>query len=171
MTLRSVLIVSLVTLLLGLGTGYGIRSYTAAAQSTAHELADLQAKYADQTDYINRFTELSARAQDLQNQLTQLDTTKTKALSDALTTNASLSSSLAVAQRMRLTGTTCPQSGTSSSQASGPGSLGDAAGVELSTETRHAVFDLRADIISDREKLDYLQGYVRALGLSPPHTP
>lgn len=168
MTLRSVLIVSLATLLLGLGTGYGIRSYTAQAQSTAHELAELQATHDAQTEYLQKIDERDAKAADLQGKLTQLDTDKTKALSDALKTNASLSSNLAVAQRMRLAGTTCSPGGTPSSEASSTGSVGDGGGVELSAETRRAVFDLRADILNDRAKIDYLQGYVQRLGLSPP---
>ena len=43
---------------------------------------------------------------------------------------------------------------------SSTGSVGDAAGVELSAAAGQRVLDIRAGIISDQAKLTYLQGYV-----------
>ncbi|ECE1010979.1 lysis protein, partial [Salmonella enterica] len=52
---------------------------------------------------------------------------------------------------------TVPASATSAS----PGSVGDAATVELSDVAGQNVLNIRAGIISDQEKLKYLQEYVR----------
>ena len=46
---------------------------------------------------------------------------------------------------------------------SSTGSVGDAAGVELSAAAGQRVLDIRAGIISDQAKLTYLQGYVRGV--------
>ncbi|EEK5451792.1 lysis protein, partial [Salmonella enterica] len=43
-----------------------------------------------------------------------------------------------------------------------PGSVGDAATVELSPVAGQNVLDIRAGVISDQEKLKYLQEYIRA---------
>ncbi|EOF5818420.1 lysis system i-spanin subunit Rz [Salmonella enterica] len=51
-----------------------------------------------------------------------------------------------------------PASTTSAS----PGSVGDAATVELSKGAGQNVLDIRAGIISDQAKLKYLQEYIRA---------
>ncbi|EGG5219989.1 hypothetical protein J4S47_005058 [Salmonella enterica] len=53
---------------------------------------------------------------------------------------------------------TVPASTTSAS----PGSVGDAATVELSKGAGQNVLDIRAGIISDQAKLKYLQEYIRA---------
>lgn len=49
------------------------------------------------------------------------------------------------------------------SAATSPGSLGDATSVELSGAAGSAVWDIRGGMISDREKLAYLQEWARAV--------
>ncbi|WP_312669743.1 lysis system i-spanin subunit Rz [Stutzerimonas nitrititolerans] len=49
------------------------------------------------------------------------------------------------------------------SAATGAGSLGDAASVELSAAAGSAVWDIRGGMISDQEKLEYLQEWARAV--------
>lgn len=148
--------------------GYGVRSYMAGKESLAHRVADQDAALAAQKDYLDKIAQRDAWNQELQNKLTALDTEKTHALTQALATNSALRSDLAVAQRMHLKGTSCPAGTAAGGQTGAAGSLGDDPGIELSAETRFAVFDLRAGLISDEAKLEYLQRYIRQLGLSPP---
>lgn len=140
----------------------------AKTQSLAHELADQKANQEAQAAYLAQIEERDRKVHELQLALDQLDTQHTQELKHALDQNSTLRADLAVSQRMRLTGTSCPGQ-PASGQASSPSSLGDGAGVELSPATRQAVFDLRASLISDRAKLDYLQDYIRKVGLSPPN--
>jgi hypothetical protein len=134
----------------------------AGKQKLAHEVSDLQEARDAKDAYLARIAERDAQVEALNKQLADLDTTKTQELNDALETNSALRRDLRVAQRMRLTGTTCPGPA-SSGEAQPPGSVGDATGVELSGATRQAVWDLRASLLSDRAKLDYCQAYVRQL--------
>lgn len=50
---------------------------------------------------------------------------------------------------------------------SGPGSMGDAASVELSDAAGQDVFDIRRGIIEDQRKLAYLQEYARTCSRQP----
>ncbi|EFS7074845.1 lysis protein [Salmonella enterica] len=87
-----------------------------------------------------------------------LDAKYTKELADAQTKNADLQRRLAAGGRVRVKGRcTVPASTTPAST----GSVGDAASVELSTDSGRNVLDIRAGIISDQEKLKYLQDYIR----------
>jgi prophage endopeptidase len=168
MSLRSTLIGSLIALCLGLGTGYAVRSYMAQKDALAHQASEQQAALDADATYLAKLSTRDAAVKDLQNQLTQLDTEKTDALNAAIQTNDSLRGDLAVAQRMRLTGTTCPTWPATVREAGSASSVGHDTWVGLSAQTRYAVFDLRAGIVSDRAKLDYLQRYIRQVGLSPP---
>ncbi|EDS7035908.1 lysis protein, partial [Salmonella enterica subsp. enterica serovar Oranienburg] len=62
------------------------------------------------------------------------------------------------ARRMYVRGK-CPVSG--SGKTTTTGGVGNAATVELSAGAGQNVLDIRAGIISDQEKLKYLQAYVR----------
>ncbi|EJJ8281348.1 lysis protein [Salmonella enterica] len=87
-----------------------------------------------------------------------LDAKYTKELADAKAENDALQRRLAAGGRVRVKGRcTVPASTTSAST----GSVGDAASVELSTDSGRNVLDIRAGIISDQAKLSYLQQYVR----------
>ncbi|EBP9530033.1 lysis protein [Salmonella enterica] len=88
-----------------------------------------------------------------------LDAKYTKELADAKAENDALRRKLDNGGRVRVKGRcTVPASTTTAS----PGSVGDAATVELSPGAGQNVLDIRAGIISDQEKLKYLQEYIRA---------
>ncbi|EGH3092499.1 lysis protein [Salmonella enterica] len=87
-----------------------------------------------------------------------LDAKYTKELADAKAENDALRRKLDNGGRVRVKGRcTVPASTTTAS----PGSVGNAATVELSRDSGQNVLDIRAGIISDQAKLKYLQEYVR----------
>ncbi|EHF4365723.1 lysis protein [Salmonella enterica subsp. enterica serovar 4,5,12:b:-] len=87
-----------------------------------------------------------------------LDAKYTKELADAQTENTDLQRRLAAGSRVRVEGRcSVPASTTSAS----PGGVGDAATVELSPGAEQNVLNIRSGIISDQEKLKYLQDYVK----------
>lgn len=99
-------------------------------------------------------TDMTKRQRDV----AALDAKYTKELADAQTENADLQRRLASGGRVRVKGRcTVPASTTTAS----PGSVGNAATVELSRDSGQNVLDIRAGIISDQAKLKYLQEYVR----------
>lgn len=99
-------------------------------------------------------TDMQTRQRDV----AALDARYTKELADAQTRNTDLQRRLAAGGRVRVKGRcTVPASTTSAS----PGGVGDAATVELSPGAGQNVLDIRAGIISDQEKLKYLQEYIR----------
>lgn len=169
MPTRSTLIASLVTLLLGLGIGYATRSYMAEKQELSRRVTEQKAMLVAQQGYLNQVAKRDAEVKALQDKLTLLDTEKTHDLQQASAANSVLRNDLAVAQRMRLTGTTCPAQRTTPGETSSASSVGDGTGIELSATTRQAVFDLRTSLLEDRAKLEYLQGYLRQVGLAPPN--
>ncbi|EEK5903112.1 lysis protein [Salmonella enterica subsp. enterica] len=93
-----------------------------------------------------------------QRDVTALDAKYTKELADAQTRNADLQRRLAAGGRVRVKGR-CTVS--ASTETASPGSVGHAATVELSPGAGQNVLDIRAGIISDQEKLKYLQEYIR----------
>lgn len=119
-------------------------------------------KYKEQRDTVTHklalanatITDMTKRQRDV----AALDAKYTKELADAKAENDALQRRLAAGSRVRVKGRcTVPASTTSAS----PGGVGDAATVELSPGTGQNVFDIRAGIISDQEKLKYLQEYIR----------
>ncbi|EEN6978625.1 lysis protein [Salmonella enterica subsp. enterica serovar Enteritidis] len=119
-------------------------------------------KYKEQRDTVTHklalanatITDMTTRQRDV----AALDAKYTKELADAKAENDALQRRLAAGGRVRVKGRcTVPASTTSAS----PGGVGDAATVELSPGTGQNVFDIRAGIISDQEKLKYLQEYIR----------
>ncbi|ENL0189516.1 lysis protein, partial [Salmonella enterica] len=120
-------------------------------------------KYKDQRDTATHnlkmanatITDMQTRQRDV----AVLDAKYTKELADAKAENDALQRRLAAGGRVRVKGRcTVPASTTSAS----PGSMGNAATVELSPGAGQNVFNIRAGIISDQEKLKYLQEYIRA---------
>ncbi|EAS9109414.1 lysis protein [Salmonella enterica] len=100
-------------------------------------------------------TDMQTRQRDV----AALDAKYTKELADAQTRNTDLQRRLAAGGRVRVKGRcTVPASSTTAS----PGSVGNAATVELSPVAGQNVLDIRAGVISDQEKLKYLQEYIRA---------
>ncbi|EBR5103285.1 lysis protein [Salmonella enterica] len=119
-------------------------------------------KYKDQRDTATHSLKLAnATITDMQTRqrdVAALDAKYTKELADAQTRNTDLQRRLAAGDRVRVKGRcTVPASATPAST----GSVGDAASVELSPDSGRNVLNIRAGIISDQEKLKYLQEYIR----------
>ncbi len=93
-----------------------------------------------------------------QRDVAALDAKYTKELADAQTRNTDLQRRLAAGGRVRVEGR-CPVP--TQTETASPGSVGNVATVELSPVAGQNVLDIRAGIISDQEKLKYLQEYIR----------
>ncbi|WP_208952188.1 lysis protein [Rahnella sp. ChDrAdgB13] len=94
-----------------------------------------------------------------QQKLAALDKTHTEALNAAETENDNLRRQLADGSRRMYVHARCPVSGLSTK--TNPGGVGNATTVELSADAEQNVLDIRAGIISDQQKLRYLQEYIR----------
>ncbi|EEN5590964.1 lysis protein [Salmonella enterica subsp. enterica serovar Newport] len=119
-------------------------------------------KYKEQRDTATHNLKLANETIDdmqvRQRDVATLDAKYTKELADEHAKNADLQRRLAAGCRMRVEGRcTVPTTAKTSS----PGSVGKAATVELSPGAGQNVLDIRAGIISDQEKLKYLQEYIR----------
>ncbi|ECW1332490.1 lysis protein [Salmonella enterica] len=120
-------------------------------------------KYKDQRDTATRnLTLANATITDMQTRqrdVAALDAKYTKELADAKAENDALQRRLAAGGRVRVKGRcTVP----TQTETASPGSVGDAATVELSDVAGQNVLDIRDGIISDQEKMKYLQEYIRA---------
>ncbi|MFP5539485.1 lysis protein [Salmonella sp. 741265054_HSA] len=93
-----------------------------------------------------------------QRDVAALDEKYTKELADAQTRNTDLQRRLAAGGRVRVEGRCSVPTETETASTS---RVGNAATVELSPGAGQNVLDIRAGIISDQEKLKYLQEYVR----------
>lgn len=130
---------------------------------------------AEHVDLLRRTAEANARVilqqradQQAQAQrLADLDTKHTQELSHALNENRRLEDLYSAAdderRRLRID-VIVARNDAIVSETTGGGSMGDAASLELSGEAGRAVWDIRRGMIEDREKLEYLQDFVRALG-------
>ncbi|EDE0916728.1 lysis protein [Salmonella enterica subsp. enterica serovar Kottbus] len=119
-------------------------------------------RYKDQRDTathnLNLANETITDMTKRQRDVAALDEKYTKELADAQTRNTDLQRRLAAGGRVRVKGhCTVP----ASTETSSPGSVGNAATVELSPVAGQNVLNIRAGIISDQEKLKYLQEYIR----------
>ncbi|EBM0567328.1 lysis protein [Salmonella enterica] len=133
----------------------------ALAWATDH-YHDNAVKYKDQRDTATHSLKLANETisdmQTRQRDVAALDAKYTKELADAKAENDALQRRLAAGGRVRVKGRcTVPASTTSAS----PGSMGNAATVELSPGAGQNVLNIRAGIISDQAKLKYLQDYIR----------
>lgn len=99
-------------------------------------------------------TDMTKRQRDV----AALDAKYTKELADAQTRNTDLQRRLAAGGRVRVEGRCSVPTQTETASTS---HMGNAATVELSPGAGQNVFNIRAGIISDQEKLKYLQDYVR----------
>lgn len=119
-------------------------------------------KYKEQRDAATHNLKLAnATITDMtkrQRDVAALDAKYTKELADAQTRNTDLQRRLAAGGRVRVKGRCTVSASTETASAS---RVGDAATVELSADTGQNILDIRAGIISDQEKLKYLQEYVR----------
>jgi prophage endopeptidase len=102
----------------------------------------------------------------LEQRLAELDSNQYKELTDAQAENERLrglySGADAERKRLRIEARIAAADRVVS-ETTGSSGLGDGASVELSERAGSAVWDIRAAMIRDQKKLQYLQGYVRAL--------
>ncbi|EBS3155208.1 lysis protein [Salmonella enterica subsp. enterica] len=119
-------------------------------------------KYKEQRDTaIHNLKLANATITDMtqrQRDVAALDEKYTKELADAQTRNTDLQRRLAAGGRVRVEGRCSVPTRTETASTS---RVGNAATVELSPGAGQNVLDIRAGIISDQEKLKYLQEYVR----------
>lgn len=150
MSIRTYLAGGLLVLILCLGWATD-HYYSKAAEwrDTAHKYSELAKQQAATLTDINK----------RQQQLAVLDKTHTEALNAAETENDTLRRQLADGTRRMYVSAKCPapRAGTKA-PASG---VGNGTRVELTGNTRQNILDIRAGIIRDREKLKYLQEYIR----------
>ncbi|AFJ47157.1 lysis protein [Shimwellia blattae] len=100
-------------------------------------------------------TEMQARQRDIES----LDARYTRELADAKAKNNVLQRRLDAGGRVRIQGTcTAPASAPTTST----GGVGDDASIELSELAGRNILRIRAGIISDQQKVKYLQEYVRS---------
>ncbi|VUF98953.1 Phage outer membrane lytic protein Rz; Endopeptidase (EC [Salmonella enterica subsp. enterica serovar Typhimurium] len=119
-------------------------------------------KYKEQRDTVTHklalanatITDMTKRQRDV----AALDAKYTKELADAQTRNTDLQRRLAAGGRVRVEGRCSVPTETETASTS---RVGNAATVELSPGAGQNVLNIRAGIISDQEKLKYLQEYVR----------
>ncbi|EQB1383925.1 lysis protein [Salmonella enterica subsp. enterica serovar Newport] len=119
-------------------------------------------KYKEQRDTVTHklalanatITDMTKRQRDV----AALDAKYTKELADAQTRNTDLQRRLAAGGRVRVEGRCSVLTQTETASTS---RMGNAATVELSPGAGQNVLNIRAGIISDQEKLKYLQEYVR----------
>ncbi|EIA2856004.1 lysis protein [Salmonella enterica] len=119
-------------------------------------------KYKDQRDTATHklalanatITDMQTRQRDV----AALDAKYTKELADAQNRNTDLQRRLAAGGRVRVEGRCSVPTRTETASTS---RVGNAATVELSPGAGQNVLNIRAGIISDQEKLKYLQEYVR----------
>ena len=93
-----------------------------------------------------------------QKESAEIDIRVTKELTDAENKNDLLRTELATATRKLRIKANCP--------ATSSGSMGNDSSVELSNATGQSVLDIRAGIIRDRAKIDYLQNFITKVCLS-----
>ncbi|EBY0815445.1 lysis protein [Salmonella enterica subsp. enterica serovar Lattenkamp] len=133
----------------------------ALAWATEH-YRDNAIQYKSQRDTASRSLTLAngtiTDMQTRQRDVAALDARYTKELADEHAKNADLQRRLAAGGRVRVEGRcTVPTTANTASASR----VGNAATVELSRTAGQNVLDIRAGIISDQEKLKYLQEYIR----------
>ncbi|EBL7509958.1 lysis protein [Salmonella enterica subsp. enterica] len=119
-------------------------------------------RYKEQRDTVtHKLTLANATITDMtkrQRDVAALDAKYTKELADEHAKNADLQRRLAAGGRVRVEGRCSVPTQTETASTS---RVGNAATVELSPGAGQNVLNIRAGIISDQEKLKYLQEYVR----------
>ncbi|HGJ4364883.1 TPA: lysis protein [Salmonella enterica subsp. enterica serovar Thompson] len=119
-------------------------------------------KYKDQRDTATHNLKLANETisdmQTRQRDVAALDEKYTKELADAKAENDALQRRFAAGGRVRVEGRCSVPTQTETASTS---RVGDAATIELSPVAGQNVLNIRAGIISDQEKLKYLQEYIR----------
>ncbi|EAO9980538.1 lysis protein [Salmonella enterica] len=134
---------------------------TALGWTTSHYHGNA-VKYKDQRDTVTHNLKMANETisdmKTRQRDVAALDAKYTKELADAQTENTDLQRRLAAGGRVRVEGRCSVPTETETASTS---RVGNAATVELSPVAGQNVLNIRAGIISDQEKLKYLQEYVR----------
>ncbi|ELI5621954.1 lysis protein [Salmonella enterica subsp. enterica serovar Newport] len=134
---------------------------TALGWTTSHYHGNA-VKYKDQCDTVTHNLKMANETisdmKTRQRDVAALDEKYTKELADAKAGNDALQRRLAAGGRVRVEGRCSVPTTTDTASTS---RVGNAATVELSPGAGQNVLDIRAGIISDQEKLKYLQGYIR----------
>ncbi|EAN5531642.1 lysis protein [Salmonella enterica] len=134
---------------------------TALGWTTSHYHGNA-VKYKDQRDTVTHNLKMANETisdmKTRQRDVATLDEKYTKELADAKAGNDALQRRLAAGGRVRVEGRCSVPTTTDTASTS---RVGNAATVELSPGAGQNVLDIRAGIISDQEKLKYLQGYIR----------
>ncbi|EAA5751938.1 lysis protein [Salmonella enterica] len=134
---------------------------TALGWTTSHYHGNA-VKYKDQRDTVTHNLKMANETisdmKTRQRDVATLDAKYTKELADAQTRNTDLQRRLAAGGRVRVEGRCSVPTETETASTS---RVGNAATVELSPVAGQNVLNIRAGIISDQEKLKYLQEYVR----------
>ncbi|EGF7688584.1 lysis protein [Salmonella enterica] len=134
---------------------------TALGWTTSHYHGNA-VKYKDQRDTVTHNLKMANETisdmKTRQRDVAALDAKYTKELADAQTRNTDLQRRLAAGGRVRVEGRCSVPTETETASTS---RVGNAATVELSPVAGQNVLNIRAGIISDQEKLKYLQEYVR----------
>ncbi|EDY8027216.1 lysis protein [Salmonella enterica] len=134
---------------------------TALGWTTSHYHGNA-VKYKDQRDTVTHNLKMANETisdmKTRQRDVAALDAKYTKELADAQTRNTDLQRRLAAGGRVRVEGRCSVPTETETASTS---RVGNAATVELSRTAGQNVLNIRAGIISDQEKLKYLQEYVR----------
>ncbi|ECJ2931678.1 lysis protein [Salmonella enterica subsp. enterica] len=135
---------------------------TAALAWTTERYHGNAVRYKDQRDTathnLNLANETISDMQTRQRDVAALDARYTKELADEHAKNADLQRRLAAGGRVRVEGRCTVPASTAAASTS---RVGNAATVELSPVAGQNVLNVRAGIISDQEKLKYLQEYIR----------
>lgn len=147
----------------------GVQQYRVMGAQT--DLSDARAEWSDQlrlTAEANAAVILKQQRErlDLEQRLAALDTTSTEKLTHALTENDRLerlySSADDERRRLRIE-VKVARADAIVSAATGPGSVGDAASVELSAAAGRTVWDIRRGMKQDQAALEYLQEWARSV--------
>ncbi len=141
-------------------SGFFVRGYMADKAETEAKLAHQTARTEALDAHKNELLALIKTNQELQTKIDQLDADHTQVLNEKLAENNRLRGDLTVARRMSLRGASYPRVPAPTDNPATSGVV-DGAPVELSEQTRSAVWDLRGSLIRDTAKVTYLQEFIR----------
>lgn len=131
------------------GAGFYVRDVQADRDTNAVKLDASEARNKAHEEFEAKIETRDADHRQLVADYQALQLTSSQAFNEKLAENSRLAADLGVARGMRLVGTRCPDPAAGGPVAA-PGMAADD-GILLSGETRRSVFDLRADILKERE--------------------
>jgi len=159
---RQLLITGIICALLS-----GFIVYQAQNMRFEREISDLKAAFDRQLNAITTkaqqdTADAMTRMKAAQEAAANIDQQKSQELANAQAENDALRNAVATGERrVRIAASNLTACQRSASRGASTGGVGDAAEIELSRDAGSAILDIRAGIISDQAKLDYLQAYVR----------